>query len=100
MSSGEECIEAVRKKAYNIILLDHMMSGMDGMETIRELKSMDDNMSIGAAVIALTGNAISGAESMYKTPGFDEYLCKPIDFDKLEKIIIRYLPNEVVIYNS
>lgn len=100
VSSGEECIEAVRKKAYNIILLDHMMSGMDGMETIRELKSMDDNMSIGAAVIALTGNAISGAESMYKTAGFDEYLCKPIDFDKLEKIIIRYLPNEVVIYNS
>jgi signal transduction histidine kinase/CheY-like chemotaxis protein len=95
VTSGMGCLEAVRKKRYDIIFLDHLMPEMDGIETVGKLREMDDNLSSSAAVIVLTANAISGAESMYKSAGFDDYLSKPIDFMQLEDIMLKYLPEEL-----
>ncbi len=96
VGSGEECLEVVKEKRYDIIFLDHMMPGMDGVETLGVLNEMEDNLSCNAVVIVLTANAITGAGSMYKSLGFDDYLSKPIDYKMLERILVDHLPSELV----
>ena len=96
VSSGYECLENVMKNKYDIILLDHMMPEMDGVEVLEHLKKMSKNMSKDAPVIALTANAIVGAKEQYLKIGFDDYIAKPIDSKELEEVILRYLPDELI----
>ncbi|MBE5884497.1 MAG: response regulator [Lachnospiraceae bacterium] len=98
--SGKEALELLRVNKYDIVLLDHMMPQMDGIETMKEIKAMPENASKNAAVIALTANAVSGVREMYLAEGFDDYISKPIDGKALEKTLIRYLPKEKVIYSQ
>ncbi len=95
--SGDECIEKSLGKKYDIIFLDHMMPEKDGIETLHELKGMDNNPNLSTVTICLTANAISGAREKYLSEGFDDYLTKPINADKLEEMLIQYLPKEKVI---
>ncbi|MBR4719267.1 MAG: response regulator [Lachnospiraceae bacterium] len=94
--SGDEGIAAALKNKYDIIFLDHMMPHKDGIETLRELKALTDNPNIDTPVICLTANAISGAREQYLAVGFDDYLTKPIDPQKLEEMMIRFLPKSKV----
>lgn len=95
--SGEECLSLVRERHFDIIFLDHMMAGMDGMETLSRMREMpdDENKCNGTPVVALTANAVSGAREKYIESGFNEFLEKPIITDKLEKIIIGLIPEEL-----
>lgn len=95
-SGGYECLENVQKIKYDIILLDHMMPEIDGVEVLKRLKTMSANMSKDAPVIALTANAIVGAREQYLNLGFDDYLAKPIDSKELEQVIKSYLPEELI----
>ena len=94
--SGFKCIELVAKNKYDIILMDHMMPQMDGVETMQRLKEMDNNASADAKIIVLTANAISGAREKYINEGFDDYLSKPIDSEKLEATIRKNLPPDLI----
>lgn len=89
--SGPECLNMCRKNKYDLIFMDHMMPDMDGIETFRQLKVMEDNLSRRAKVIMLTANAISGARENYLEEGFDDFMAKPIVPDKLEEMIRKYL---------
>ena len=93
-SSGAETIELMKKNRFDIVFLDHMMPRMDGIETLKVLK--DDGLINGAVVIALTANAVVGAEKQYLNAGFDGYLSKPITLQELEKALKKYLPSETV----
>lgn len=95
-SNGFDCLDMVKSKQYHIILLDHMMPDIDGIEVMKRLKAMSDNMSKDAPVIALTANAIAGAKEEYLAHGFTDYMAKPIDAKELEKMIKRYLPDSLV----
>lgn len=95
-SSGEECLELVKHKKYHLICMDHMMPGMDGVETLHALKELEGNPVADVPVIALTANAVAGARELYLNEGFQDYLTKPIDADKFENMLIEYLPDEVV----
>ena len=90
-SSGAMCIETLKTESYDILFLDHMMPKLDGIETLRILKS-EKLISKGMHVIALTANAINGAKEMYLKEGFDDYLSKPIETAKLEDMLGKYLP--------
>ena len=90
-SSGEECLEKIRDTAFHIVLLDHMMPGMDGVETVAEIRKDYP----GLPVYALTANTTAG-EEFYKSRGFNGYLSKPIDSLTLEKTIMRHLPEEMM----
>lgn len=90
--SGKKCIELVQKNKYDIIFLDHRMPEMDGVETLEELKKLDSLNN--TPVIALTANAISGSREYYLEKGFDDYISKPIEGVKLEKMIMNHLPKE------
>ena len=98
--SGEETIELVKENKFDIILLDHMMPHMDGIETLKILKSMDSNKSSAAAVIVLTANAVSGVRDMYIAEGFDDYISKPVTGNMLEEKMIKFLSEEKIIYSE
>ena len=96
--SGQECLDKVKQKHYDIIFLDHMMPEMDGMETLQNMRQMTEYIQNPPVVIALTANAIVGAKEEYIQAGFEDYLSKPIDSVRLEEMICQYLAPELVEY--
>ena len=94
--SGLECLNMTRQKKYDLIFLDYRMPNMDGVETLQHLKDDKENPNADTVVICLSANAVSGAREQYIEAGFDDYLTKPILADKLEGMMIRYLPEDKV----
>ncbi|MBR6879565.1 MAG: response regulator [Clostridiales bacterium] len=90
-SGGKEAVEMIRKKHYDLILMDHMMPEMDGLETLKKLRE-ESLIDSSTSIIALTANAIEGAKEMYINAGFNDYLAKPISPDELEQMMSLYLP--------
>ena len=86
--SGFECIEKIKKNKYDLVLMDIMMPKMGGVETLRKLKELK---FFKTPVIALTADAIQGKEKKYLEVGFNGYLTKPIEKDKLKKVLMKYL---------
>ena len=95
-NSADECIACAAHSKYDIIFLDHMMPYKDGIEALKELRSLDDNPNAETPVICLTANAVSGMKEAYIAAGFDDYITKPIDPDELESAIIRYLRKDKI----
>jgi len=97
-TSGLQCLDKVKEKSYDIIFMDQRMPNMDGTETLKALREMnpDENKSFEAPVIVLTANVVADARERFMKEGFNDYLSKPIDAVKLEKMIANYLPDEKV----
>ncbi|MBO7401506.1 MAG: response regulator, partial [Lachnospiraceae bacterium] len=91
--SGEECLDKLKLDTFNLVLLDHMMPGMDGIETLEKIRKSYPDLP----VYALTANATSGGEEFYRSKGFNGYLAKPIDTALLEQAIMRHLPEDIVL---
>ena len=89
--SGNECLEMVKTTQYDMIFLDHMMPEMDGITTLKFLKTNGYNLP---PVIALTANSYNGAKEKYTEFGFSNYLAKPISYKELNKIMYEYFYNE------
>lgn len=96
-AGGRECLELVRKNPYDVIFLDHMMPDLDGIEVLHQMQEWEDYPCRSTPVIALTANAVTGAREMYLGEGFHNFLSKPINPEKLEKMIRGLLPEEKVI---
>lgn len=94
-TSGKECLEYIKKEYFDVILLDHMMPEMDGIQTLEKIRQTE-NMCKSVPVIALTANAIVGAKEQYIKAGFSDYLSKPIHGTELEKMLLEYLPQDKV----
>ena len=93
-ASGFECLDILQKESFDIVFLDHMMPEMDGIETFHEIKNR--GLCEHTPIIMLTANAIKGAREQYLSEGFDDFLTKPIRPEKLDKMIIDYLPKDIV----
>ena len=94
--SGDDGLKLTRGNKYDIIFFDHMMPKKNGIETLHELKAQSDNPNLATPTVCLTANAISGAREQYISAGFDDYLTKPIDANRLEDMLIHYLPLEKI----
>ena len=94
--SGPEALEMIKDNKYDIIFLDHMMPDMDGIETYKHMKEFEESPNKDTTVIMLTANAIMGAKEEYLGIGFSDYLSKPVQAAKLEAMILKYLPEELV----
>ena len=86
--SGSECLEMVAQNRYDIILLDHLMPQMDGIETLHKLLEDKD---FTTPVIATTANALIGVEQMYLEQGFADYLSKPLEQKEIFRVLDRFL---------
>lgn len=94
--SGPEALEMIKGNKYDIIFLDHMMPDMDGIETYKHMKELEESPNKDTTVIMLTANAIMGAKEEYLGIGFSDYLSKPVQAAKLEAMILKYLPEKLV----
>ena len=91
-SSGTECLDILAKKQFDIVLLDHMMPEMDGIETNAIIKEKYPNLP----VYALTANNLPDADEFYKSNGFRGYLSKPIDSFAMEATLMKHLGDKII----
>jgi CheY-like chemotaxis protein/HPt (histidine-containing phosphotransfer) domain-containing protein len=94
VSSGGECLEAVRRNNYHVIFMDYMMSGMDGIETFRRLR--EENKNFALPVIALTADARREMKQRLLEEGFSDCLVKPVMWRDLEQCLREWLPAELI----
>ena len=91
VTGGRECLDMLAKEHFDIVLLDHMMPEMDGLETIAKIREDDEAIP----VIALTANAATDGGTFYKGYGFTDYLAKPVNGPVLERMMKEYLPAKI-----
>ena len=91
-TSGAEAIEAVKSNYFDLVLMDHMMPNMDGVETVKIIRELSGGAYASLPIVALTANAIVGVKEMFLENGFDDYLSKPIETAKLNEILATWLP--------
>lgn len=98
-SSGESILKALKMgRRYDMIFMDHMMPEMDGVETTKRLRQMDDQYAKSVVIIALTANAIDGVEKEYQEAGMNDCLFKPVNSERLREKLLKYLPEEKISY--
>lgn len=95
--SGMQALELTGKNAYHLILMDSRMPEMDGIQTLRRVRSQQGGLNQKTPIICLTADALMGSRERYLSEGFADYLSKPIDSRLLEKTLMRHLPAKLVI---
>jgi CheY-like chemotaxis protein len=91
--SGKDALALVQKHDYGLVLLDQMMQGMDGIETLAAIRALGGRFE-KLPVVAFTANAMSGMREFFLSKGFDDYLSKPIELPKLNELIESRVPAE------
>lgn len=91
-TNGRECLDKLKEDTFHLVLLDHMMPVMDGLETIKEIRKDYPDLP----VLMLTANAANSGNEFYKNHGFNGYLPKPINGSDLEKAIREYIPKDLL----
>ena len=92
--SGKECLAILHQQSFDLIFLDHMMPGMDGIETLHKLR--EEKLCDEVPVIMLTANATVGSRERYLEEGFADFVSKPILPDQLDAVMLKYLPENLV----
>jgi signal transduction histidine kinase/CheY-like chemotaxis protein/HPt (histidine-containing phosphotransfer) domain-containing protein len=100
--TGARSVELVKQNKYDIVFMDHMMPGMDGVEATAAIRAWEaelekkgkDAKQTKVPIIALTANAVSGMKEMFLEKGFNDFLAKPIDISKLDEMLDRWIPKE------
>jgi signal transduction histidine kinase/CheY-like chemotaxis protein len=95
-AGGEEAISMVKKQNYDIVFMDHMMPGMDGIEAAQRIRAMG-NQYARLVIVALTANVLSGARETFLQEGMTDFLAKPIMVKDLKTILIKHLPPEKIV---
>jgi signal transduction histidine kinase/CheY-like chemotaxis protein len=88
--SGHEAVELVGSRSFDLVFMDHMMPGMDGLEATAAIRAMRGRGEM--PIIALTANAVSGMKEMFLQNGFNDFLSKPIEVFKLAEIMEKWIP--------
>jgi signal transduction histidine kinase/CheY-like chemotaxis protein len=97
---GKEAIRKFKDNDYDIVFMDHMMPEMDGVEAMKQIKAAAADLGRNIIIIALTANAVSGAREMFIKEGFDGFIAKPINIADFERVMIRVLSEQKVIYDG
>ena len=93
-NSGKDAIRMCKETRYPLVLMDHMMPDMDGLETMEMLRKEIEYYRTEAKIVVLTANAVDGVKKELIDAGFDDYLAKPIIYSELEKVLKQYIPEE------
>jgi signal transduction histidine kinase/DNA-binding NarL/FixJ family response regulator/HPt (histidine-containing phosphotransfer) domain-containing protein len=101
VKSGQEAITKILfDNRYNLVFMDHMMPGMDGIETTHIIRKHPSEYAKTLPIIALTANAIVGMREMFLENGFNDYLSKPIEWSKLDDIMTKWMPDPAVLQSK
>lgn len=94
--SGEESVQKVVENRYDLVLMDHMMPQMDGIEATKLIRQQEGDYYKELPIIALSANAVHGAQQMFKEAGMDDFVPKPIEMRFLAGKLLKWLPEEKV----
>lgn len=100
LTSGADCLKATLQTHYDVILMDHLMPEMDGIECLHAIRAQKGGLNRETPIVALTANADSESQQLYRNEGFDGYLLKPVSGAQLEQEILRHLPEELVVMDG
>ncbi|MDR1971518.1 MAG: response regulator [Treponema sp.] len=95
-ADGQEAVEKIKQIDYDIVFMDHMMPGMDGLDTTRVIRALGGRFST-VIIVALTANAMAEAREEFIQAGMDDFLAKPIILSELRGILQKYLPGEKIV---
>ena len=93
--SGRQAIELVNKNVYDMILMDHMMPEMDGIETTEHIRTECGENGKAPIIIALSANAYNNAREMFLSNGFQDFIAKPLDKEELHRTLCKWIPQEM-----
>ena len=94
--SGAEAVEKVKERPYDLVFMDHMMAGMDGLEAAKAIRTLEGDRFRSMPIVAMTANADLGASDRYRAEGMSDYLSKPIETPRLNSILLKWLPWEKI----
>ena len=97
-ASGKECLKMLKTESVDLIFLDYMMPEMDGIDTLKNIRALENPRLKTVPIVALTANAVSGAREMFLEAGFNEYISKPIEREVFENVIRSCLTEDMIIY--
>ena len=94
--SGKAALELMSRRRFDLVFMDHMMPEMDGVETLKRIRALDNEYCKTVPVVALTANAVSGARDMFLQEGFCDMVAKPVEMSLVERVLQRFLPEELI----
>ncbi|MCR5742697.1 MAG: response regulator [Lachnospiraceae bacterium] len=94
VNNAKSAINMLRSKDFDLVLMDHMMPEMDGVEATQFIRGMEGEYYRNLPIIALTANALNGAREMFLQNGFNDFLAKPIEIGSMDRILRAWLPKE------
>ena len=94
--NGAEALQMVKQKAYDLVLMDHMMPIMDGIEATKEIRKLPEEAYRTLPIIALTANAMIDARKEFEEAGMNGFVAKPIEFSAICRELYHFLPPELV----
>ena len=97
-ATGDEALKMAVDKHYDLIFMDQRMPGMSGTETLKALRNTEGAVSRRVPVISMTANSYPGLKEAERSAGFEDYLEKPIESNKLMELLIQYLPESKIFY--
>jgi len=93
LENGQETLDLLaHDKNFDVLFVDHMMPGMDGVELVHRIRETDDSYMKEVPIVALTANAIKGVQEMFLLNGFDDFLSKPIEIKRLGQVMHKWIP--------
>jgi signal transduction histidine kinase/CheY-like chemotaxis protein/HPt (histidine-containing phosphotransfer) domain-containing protein len=92
-TNGDISVEMVKNKRYDIVFMDHLMPGTDGIEATARIRALEEGYFEQVPIVALTASALAGMREMFLSKGFSDYLAKPIEPDKLNALVNKWLPS-------
>ena len=95
--NGKQAVEKIKKNHYDIVLMDHMMPVMDGVEATKEIRKLEGEYFQALPIIALSANATTEARELFRNNGFFDFVPKPIKLKELCGCIRRWLPLGMVV---
>ncbi len=96
VSGGKEMLEELTKTSYDVVLLDHIMPDMDGVEALRRARQIERVKNASTSFIAITANALVGAREEYLRQGFDDFVSKPVNGRRLEEAVMNLLDDNLI----
>lgn len=92
--SGPEAVELVRADRFDLIFMDHMMPGMDGIEAAQIIRSDCGENGTAPVMVALTANVMEGMKEHFLECGFQDFIAKPLDRQELNQLLLRWVPEK------
>ena len=90
-TGGNQCVKKCKSIKYDLIFMDHMMPEPDGIKSLHMLREDLEGLNRDTVVVVLTANAIKGAAEHYEKEGFSDYVTKPVEYSRIEEVLIKYL---------